>query len=674
MMLNRLIIRSNGILRTNAVCSLRGGLIGYRSYSNIEDFNKKKTHYTYGANFESLEDLEKEINPQDQSTQKIHQKIQDQMEQEQQAKMTSFVNNHPKLINLEPGSPQYKEQLYFVQLEYEKSQRKQRKRFEFYERLRAMGVGILALVAIIGTHYVYMHYPYLKTKALANINYKIDEDKAPDLSDPNKNTKNNEYLINKLNEELTSFTDLKNSEEVAGLYVFGQSNNQKLPMRFDFFNQMLIKDVKLLNDYLVVVNEKGQVYEYYKGLKVPKLINLPYKIDKVEVSNNVLYFKTNKGEIIYIPRRGSKPDSDFQGTTRRNWIGISQDQTYAKLNIGESIDQFSTGENHILLLGKSGKLYIANTSQNPINKGQYGIPDYSPFSKDVKIPTNEPFEMTLLNNEIYQDNQGNKSLISRRFKTIASGKYHNIVVDTSGNVWTWGKNNYGECGINMNYNTDLQPIPKKILQLDDYKRICRNALPSIAGGLTSADFNVKKVFASDDSSYVQLEYNNDQDILLSFGNGLKGQLGNNRYLHVCSSPQIIKSLINLTEFNESLNKVETIGIKDVNVGNNHLFITLNNSGKFKDVLVVGDNESGQFGNGKVVRSSKPVQIPKLIEPKDLLDSKSSKNSSSKLSKKINDANNSRLQLLDDHKLINNSIIEQVIVAGENGSAIFYKRK
>ena len=169
----------------------------------------------------------------------------------------------------------------------------------------------------------------------------------------------------------------------------------------------------------------------------------------------------------------------------------------------------------------------------------------------------------------------------------------------------------------------------------------------------------------------------NQHVLISFGNGLKGQLGSSRFMHVCPQPQIVKSLNNLSEYNEFAGKVVNIGIKDVSIGNNHGFVTLNNIGDYKDVLTFGDNEFGQFGNGKVAKSSKPVRLPKLIEPEDFNNAELTKNDKKvqrKLVRKVNDTTTNRLQLLDGVKLANGTSIEQVIFAGDDSSAIFYKRK
>ncbi|KAK6457850.1 regulator of chromosome condensation 1/beta-lactamase-inhibitor protein II [Scheffersomyces xylosifermentans] len=649
-------------------------------YKSIDEFNKSKTKYRFGDNFNSLEDLDKEIHPnaQEESSAKIDEKFQEQLRKAGEDDINAQIENDPRLANLTPGSPEYKEQLHIVHEDIKDRQKKRRKRFEFNERLKGVALGALALVVIIGGHRIFMNYEYIKNTIFANITYKIDEDKVKDLTDPSRNTKKLEYLISKLAEEVNDemIKNLQNSEDVAGLYVFGSQNKSKFPTRVNFFDGQLLKDVKILNDYFVVVNEKGQLYEFHNGLKEPKLIKLPFKAEKCEISNNIIYILTNKGEVAYLPRADKIGQVDqFEGLKSRSWIGTSYTNNFNKLQVIEPIKELSAGASHILFLGKSGKLFMVNTDKNGQNYGQFGLPTLAP-SEAKEVPVNEVFELTLLNNEIQKNKDGSKTIIPRTFSSIAAGSYHNVAVDTAGNVWTWGKNSHGECGIETSYNTDYQPIPRKILTKDDYKTISRNILPKNA---VAESFRVESVKAANESSFIHLKYVDpddvslDQHVLLSFGNGIKGQLGINRYLHVCSQPQIIRSLLKLSEYSEERKGVRNIGIKNLTVGTNHAFVTLDNDGKYKDVLVFGDNEHGQFGNGKSVKSSKPLQLPKLIEPQDIDASYAEdKLAKKKLCAKVNDVNNGRLQLLEGH-VVDGKEVEQVVVAGENCSAIFYRR-
>lgn len=46
-----------------------------------------------------------------------------------------------------------------------------------------------------------------------------------------------------------------------------------------------------------------------------------------------------------------------------------------------------------------------------------------------------------------------------RFKEIGAGEHHGIALDTSGNIWTWGKNNKGQLGL---HNTTPRNVPQMV--------------------------------------------------------------------------------------------------------------------------------------------------------------------------------------------------------------------
>ncbi|RCK56706.1 Protein FMP25, mitochondrial [Candida viswanathii] len=620
-------------------------------YSSIEEFNKNKKTYNYGYNFDSLDKLDAKINPDHVSEKKrTEQRPYVDPESEKPMDINLLIENDPRLLKLKPGTAEYRDEMRKLHAEYHQKQQKQQKSHEFRQRMQGVIIGFLAFVGIISAHQILMNYDSIKNRLLMNYNY--GDVKEPETKKKEVSTKSLNYMLEKLTKELSDehLNQIQDSKEVTGVYVFG--DDTKIPLRVPFFNNMIFKDVFVEKGHLVAITDKGKVYEWKKGWRDARLINLPASVDKVAPTDNYFYFLTNKGEVVYIPRNKS---DKFVPLQRRNWFGLLKTQNHNELDV-KNIKAIASGANHLLLLDKSGQVFVVNSSETPANRGQFG-PIYSPFDKK-DIPVNTPIDLTLLNNRIGRDGSGEKTLIPRTFSSIAAGKYFNLVADDEGNIWTWGENAAGQCG-DLN-TTQVKPIPRAVFAKSDLKRVLRNVLP-----LAKADLiQVKTIAAGDETSYAVINYL-DKDILIAFGNGLNGQLGGSRYMQVCCWPEIAKSLINMTEFDESSNSIKPIGIKDISAGSKHLFITLDNVGQQKDVYAVGENILGQLGNGKRSKTCKPVKLPRLLEPEDKTDKLT-------IVQNLSDVNTKRLLLLDGWQISKNPV-DQVIKAGDDASVIFYKK-
>lgn len=602
----------------------------YKSkYDSIESFNKNKKEYKFGYGVDSLEEATGE----------------------------DAVGNDPRLAGLKPNSAEYKYQQHLIREEGKEELEQSRKKWERIERLKGFGAGIGALVGILSVYLLVMNYKYIKAYVRNKWNFDIDYSKISDLNDPKGNLKKTEKLVERLAAEIDlEFCSNVVSSETSGLYLFGEFG-KKLPARVPFFDGQYLKDVALAKDYVVVVDEKGKVFHYGKNFSRPVEVLLPQKVTSAIFSGDKIYYLGQKNQIMFGPKLEAQDE-------KHDWLlsAVAYPSGMLKIDLerNEKIAELSTGDSNLLLLTSKGRLFLACT-KNSVNKGQFGLPTYAP-TQNVTVPVDEAFALTNMNNEIVVGING-KEVKPRKFTSIASGNNFNVASDSSGNIWTWGDNAYGQCGRETGSNGTIQPVPRVAFSLSDLKRILKYSLPESNG-----EFTVDLVYAAGETSYIQVNYegpgSEQQDLLLSFGNGLKGQSGTSRYVHVNPTPTVIKSLLSLSEFDEAQNKVVNIGIKSVSAGNNHVFVTLNTQGA-KDVLAFGDNEAGQFGNGKNVKSSKPLQLPKLIEPADL------KTDRKKLAKKVNEVNTNRLQLSEEK--MKKSLVEQVVVAGGNGLAIYYRK-
>lgn len=649
---------------SSRVLALSSRSYSSQKYRSIDDFNKDKKEYKFGYDLSdyTAEELDEHL---------ARKRVKGPEFDMDGPKIDLL--NHPRLQGLKPNSPDFKYQLHLIQQEHQVQQEKQRSKWERTERLKGLAVGMLALVSIISAYLLMKNYKYLKGQFDSKWKFDIDTSKIKDHNNPKGNLKTIDNMLDKLSAELSPqfVDDLKDSRKAAGLYLFGEANGHKLPCRVKEFDGKLLTDVLVEKDYVVAVDDKGKVFHYSPKESTLVQVSVPGKVSKVLSSGGKFYYLSKNGKDIFYGGRAV-----FEVTPTTSWFASGAAYNCEKLAISglnrrEVINDFSAGESHILLLTSEGRLFGACTSEAPLNKGQFGLPNYSPYAENKSIPCNEAFEMINLNNEVVVTKTA-KFVKPRRFSSIASGRYFNIVSDLDGNIWTWGDNSSGQCGREVRSNTDIQQIPICAFSLLDLKKTLHY---SLADKSNRGELRTTGVYAGADTAFIQLTYASEdnssysQEVLLSLGSGIKGQLGLSRYIHVNASPKPLKSLMGLNEYDEKAEASVKIGIKAFSIGDDHAFVTLDNADA-KNVYVFGDNERGQFGNGKTVKSSKPIELPKLVEPSDLEGAELKRNK--KLVKKLGDQSQSRLQLASNK--INGVDTEQVIVAGRGGSAIFYRKQ
>lgn len=628
-------------------------------YLSINEFNKQKKEFLFGA-------------PVDGATSANANTNKALVENNGFDAPQLDILDHPRLQGLRPNSAEYKYQLHLIQKEFQADQEKQRAKWETAERFKGMAVGMAALVSIISIYSLVMNYKYLKQMYKGKYWFDIDESKVQDMNDPKGNTKSTDNKVERMAAEIGPefIANLKDSTATSGIYLFGEGNS-KIPSRVPEFDGKFFSDVLVAKDYVVAVEESGIVYHYSSKLKHPVQVLLPRKVTSVVCSNGNFYYLGDNRKEIFV---GGKIDSDTTAST--GWFRSGT--TYPVNTIkfpdfarGEKIKTLSAGECHLVVLSSTGRIFESATSTQPTNLGQFGLPKYSPYAAKEQIPINEPFELTNINNQIVSV-KDQKFVKPRTFISVTAGKNFNVACESNGNIWTWGDNSSGQCGRDVGSSTDIQQVPKLAYSAELLRNIVKYSLPDMAA---NGPLYVKEVYATDETAFVRLRYEDesaaglDQDLLVSFGNGIKGQLGLSRYIHASSTPKVLKLFVGMSEYDEKLNKVVNVGVKDVSTGNDHVFVTLDNAGS-KDVLVFGDNDKGQFGNGKTVKSSKPLGLPKLVEPSDF--EEVSQKSKRKLARKLNDQSTGGLQLIDGK--MGKKTVEQVIVAGNDASAVFYRRK
>src|SRR4051794_9673691 len=107
----------------------------------------------------------------------------------------------------------------------------------------------------------------------------------------------------------------------------------------------------------------------------------------------------------------------------------------------KDILEISCGTNHVLARTKKDKIFAwGNGQQNQLGRR---------VVERSKIEGLVPRELGV----------ARKKIIS-----IGTGAYHSFAIDNNHNVWSWGLNSFGECGIEVNPEDDtgIVTVPTKV--------------------------------------------------------------------------------------------------------------------------------------------------------------------------------------------------------------------
>lgn len=539
------------------------------------------------------------------------------------------------------------------------------KTFQLTQRIKLLSAGLATVVLTLVGLQVFQNWSFIKSEYFGDELESFDE-----MYDRIKEKKQKKQQ--RLETYSTTITN-PNDSSVPGVYICGNNKNglvtedsqyDYVPIfkRLDVFDNFIVKDLAIGSKSGALINDKGDLYQWGSGFggnsKEPTIKGK--KLKKVQISNETLYVLSDHGEVFYLPEN-FKLQNEIKNI-EKGWFRFYK-ANYFKLDVPSKskIADISAGLQHIVLLDNNGSVFTSATGyETEIVKsfGQFGLPEFSQFDKPPKI--NEVYDVVLLNKYMK-----NGQLFNRQIKKISAGDNFTLCLDKAGTVWAFGQNTHGAIGSAINYDSEIIPYPKEVNFFSTHFK--RNELPRCinieAGGdtafatFTSSNIyelfekSLKKSNKFDESfNFDDLDVAEDNNLHLSWGHGLKGELGLGYFIHGSYEPKKIKVLNEIKEFKEATNTLERIGIKKWTVGEHHSVVTLENN----DVYAWGDNEYGQLGNGKRIRSGAPSIPPSLLEPNTEKKTKFAKF-------------NNRLQLFDNGK------IHQEIVAGRDTTAIVYKK-
>jgi alpha-tubulin suppressor-like RCC1 family protein len=431
---------------------------------------------------------------------------------------------------------------------------------------------------------------------------------------------------------------VKRSWENPGVYAWGSNTGNvaapdssdtyiKKPRRIPYFDDILLRDLKLDRNFGAAVTENGDLVQWGKGysedVAEPTVTLKGKDLKSIAISRDRIVGLSKGGEVYSIPvakadqEAGAKP-------SETSWIpfwSTTSAISYRKLqpaNLGyaEKVTAISGGLEHVLLLTSSGRVFsAASGSEDFPSRGQLGVPGVTWHTRPEgeydmchEVTTLKGFEAT----------------------KVAAGDHHSLVLDKEGRVFAFGDNSCGQLGFDYSAESphidapSLLPIQKLYSGTGQTPKVT-----GISAGGVNSFFTIDATrIASPGEDLTNMRgLGRVSSDTWSCGQGIKGGLGNGRWTHIQGVPTKIQPLSGLFEYDEKKNVVVPIRIAQISVGSTHASAVLDNvtyldaSEKSSendtnwgaDVLWWGGNEFYQLGTGK--RNN--VATPMYIRPLDL---------------------------------------------------------
>lgn len=297
----------------------------------------------------------------------------------------------------------------------------------------------------------------------------------------------------------------------------------------------------------------------------------------------------------------------------------------------KNIKMIAGGESHSLAIASTGELYAWGNNTN----GQVGNNSVSIVRTPVNL-SNTQFSGGVTN-ELYE----------KVFRTIAAGTAHSLAIDSSGQLYTWGYNDYGQLGdnsttgsrtaINLSaaefvggvanplYGKHIQSIAagySHSLAIDSSGQLYAWGLNSsgqlgdntmvdshVAVNLSTTQFGdgttnqlYGKTFQSIIAGYLHSLAIDSSGQVYAWGHNGSGQLGNNT---VASSPIAIN--LSATQFSGAINLLYGQVFRDISAGRDHS-LAIDSSGQ---LYAWGAGSLGQLGNNVLSSSRIAINLSTL---------------------------------------------------------------
>lgn len=435
---------------------------------------------------------------------------------------------------------------------------------------------------------------------------------------------------------------VKKSWENPGVYAWGSNVGKvvapesketvvKTPRRIGWFDGMLLRDLKIDQEFGVAVTEGGDLVQWGTGYRPedprPTYTLRGKGIVKLAISQDRILALSGGGSVYSLPVARSDQLSGATSDGGSSWLAfwsspgssINYRQIQpANMGWGEKVVDIDSGREHALLMTSSGRVFsAASSSQSFPAKGQLGIPGLTWLTRP-QGPIDQPHEIGTL--------KGFKA------KKIATGDYHSLVLDDEGRVFAFGDNSVGQLGFPAESDVPVIDSPSLLPFNKLYKgtELAPKVTSVAAGGLNSfftvdATRVAAQTIAAEGITAPARALGKVVTDTWATGEGIYGCLGNGRWTHISDGPSKIKALSGLFEWDEKANQVIPIRLSRLSVGSTHTAAVMDNvtyvdaSGKTgsndtnwgADIVWWGGNEHYQLGNGKRSNSNTPIYIGPL---------------------------------------------------------------
>ncbi|RDA91311.1 hypothetical protein CP533_6318 [Ophiocordyceps camponoti-saundersi (nom. inval.)] len=412
---------------------------------------------------------------------------------------------------------------------------------------------------------------------------------------------------------------VRNSWEHPGVYAWGSNIGKvidaetmdkyvKQPRRITYFDDQLLRDLKITKDFGAAIMENGDLVQWGLGYcetdPKPEKTLRGKNLVKLAASSDRVVALTRGGAVYSIPSSRVDQRDGAKLERSRSWWSLwgalgseaihFRNLTPSGLGRGERVIEISSGLEHCLMLTNKGRVFSAASSGASFpSKGQMGIPGLSWDTRPAGAYDQAHEVMALRGLDI---------------RAIATGDFHSAVLDRADRIFTFGDNTFGQLGAATEARLPRSSTPIMVAT----NRFC--------GGGGSAP-KVKALAAGGANTFFTVDAATATDLWVC-GQGVSGTLGTGRWTHVSAAPSKVKALSSLWEYDEVRQRRAPIGIKSLSIGATHCAAVMDNvtetqvgrgSGQNTtnwgaDVLFWGGNEHYQLGTGRRSNVNTPTYI------------------------------------------------------------------